>query len=220
MSELIHLLLDLENVQPSAAEIERVRGAHFRLCILHGPHQNHFAADQVKALQPLGPQVRYVQSTKNGRNALDLHVAFTLGEACEQDRRNGIDSRYVIVSADKDFDALFGYLKEQGIKVGRSDTLLGALRCAQELGNSAAACKVVVDAPALSANATRLLKEFKAHPRTRPSTEKKLRNQIASFLALEVTDPEVGRVLAELKKGGFLALAGTKVQYSLATAKA
>lgn len=133
MPALIHLFLDLENVQPSADELKRVRGAHYRLWILHGPHQKHFTADRVSAWQPLGEQVRFVQSVKAGKNALDLHIAFSIGQASEADRRAGAEGHYIVVSRDKDFDALCGYTESVNIRIRRLDTLAEALALARNL---------------------------------------------------------------------------------------
>ncbi len=224
MSTLIHLFLDLENVQPTAAELEQVRGPHFRLWVLHGPQQKNFTTDRVKAWQPLGDQVRFVQSLKAGKNALDLHIAFCIGEASERDRREGVEACYVIVSNDKDFDALFGYLDSQDIKARRAESLPVALKIAtQPLAKPAVQPKPPVAAkpktvakpkPAeVSASAARVLKEFRQHPKTRPSTEKKLKNYLVSMLGNGVTEQDVSRVLGELISLGAITLEGTKVKY-------
>src|SRR5688572_10102613 len=101
---LIHLFVDWENKTPTGAERAQVRGSEYRLWILHGPHQKTFAAELFKAVLPLGEQVRVVQGIKTGRNAMDLHIAFYVGEAREHDRNAGVQGCYVIVSGDKDFD--------------------------------------------------------------------------------------------------------------------
>lgn len=60
-----------------------------------------------------------------------------------------------------------------------------------------------------------MLDVLRQHPKNRPATEKRLRNHLASSLALEGSDPEVGRVLAELKRLKVVSLDGTKVRYNL-----
>jgi len=87
------------------------------------------------------------------------------------------------------------------------------LRCAE--GLRGAVSKAAVAKPAPSANAARLITQFKAHPQTRPSTEKRLRNHLASFLAMPSGDPEIDRVFAELKTLGVVSLIGTKISYRL-----
>ena len=215
MATLVHLLLDLENVQPTAAQLGKVRGAHFRLWILHGPHQKELTTDRVTALLPLGEQVRLVQSMKAGNNALDLHIAFCIGEASERDRQEGSKACYVIVSKDKGFDALFGHLKSRGILVGRAESLPMALTHAAQLtGTQPTRPKSA--APPASANTEKVLKDLREHPRNRPRTEKKLHNHVGSLLGNEAAGQEVNRVLEELKSLAAVALDGTKVKYVLA----
>jgi len=210
---LIHLLIDWENKRPTGAELEQVRGSRFRLWILHGPQQNSFTAEQAKAWQPLGKQVRFVQSTKSGKNALDLHIAFCIGEASQQDRTKEVAACYVIVSGDKDFDALFGYLSEKGIKAARAPSLPEALQLAADL--MPAPEPKVPSKPGASANAERVIQSLREHPKNQPTTLKRLQNHVASLLAKQSADAEVAHVLEELKSLKVLVLNGTKTTYNV-----
>lgn len=210
----IHLFIDLENTQPTAADLEQVRGPQYRLWIMHGPHQKKFHADQAKAWQPLGDHVQFVESAKHGKNALDMHIAFSIGEASERDRREGVDACYLIVSKDGDYDSLLGYLEVRKILTRRAQSLPEALQLAEKL----AATLKPVQSPkpaSRSPNAEMVLQNLREHEKNRPTTEKKLRNHLASFLGKKGTDAEVGRVIAELKKFKVLTIEGTKVKYSL-----
>lgn len=230
MSTLIHLFLDLENVQPTAAQLELVRGSHFRLWVLHGPQQKYFTSDRVRAWQPLGDQVRFVQSTKAGKNALDFHIAFCIGEASERDRAGESAACYIIVSSDKGFDALFGYLSSQKILIGRTESLPEALKVAAQVmakpvaqpqptvqPKPAVAAKPKAAAkpkPAgVSTSTERVLKDLREHPRNRPSTEKRLKNHVVSLLGKDATEQEVSRVMGELKARAVVKVEGTKVKY-------
>ena len=66
---LTYILFDFENVKPTAADFKLIRGADYRVLLFHGPHQNKFDADIVKALQPLGAQVDYEKGERAGKNA-------------------------------------------------------------------------------------------------------------------------------------------------------
>ena len=63
-----HILVDFENVQPSADDIGFMRG------------EVKYAADLAEAWQPLGGNVTFIRCAKAGRNAVDMHIAFYLGE--------------------------------------------------------------------------------------------------------------------------------------------
>lgn len=213
MTMLIHLLLDLENVQPSGAEIEKVRGARYRLWVHHGPHQKSFTADRVKAWQPLGEQVRFVRSEKAGKNALDLHVVFSIGEASEQDRANGQKACYIVVSKDKGYDAMFGYLAGRNIAVRRAETLPEALHIASKL-SGAPESKTPVQ-PNVSVSAQRVIDHLRENKKNRPTSLKRLRNEIDSHLGNRKSEEEVTRVIDELTALKVLVLNGNKPEYLL-----
>jgi len=134
MTVLTHLFLDFENVKPSPADIAQVRGEHIRLWVLRGPHQNKFDAVLAEAWQPLGDRVQFVRSHKAGKNAVDFHVAFSLGRAHKEDELRNQESRYIIVSRDKDFDVLFGYVRSLGSPFERANSIPDALKLAGYTG--------------------------------------------------------------------------------------
>jgi hypothetical protein len=125
---LTHILVDFENVQPSAADIGLVRGEHLRLTIFRGPGQMKYAADVAEAWQPLGANVTFVRCAKAGRNASDMHIAFHLGElVAAQARPGGKGARFVIVSRDTDFDPLLLHIRSQGFEATRVASMKAAL---------------------------------------------------------------------------------------------
>ncbi len=133
MKPLTHLFVDFENHQPRAEDFARVHSTECRIWLFHGPHQNRFAADLVAVWQPLGERVRFVQSSKAGKNALDFHIAFALGLAQQEDLAAGRSARYVVVSKDSGFDALFDHMRTLRAAVGRAETIADALVLAASL---------------------------------------------------------------------------------------
>ncbi len=213
MSPPVHLLVDYENVQPTANELLQLRDSDVRLWIFHGPHQTRFPADVVSAWQPLGDRLQYVKSDKAGRNALDLHIAFCMGELAEKGRASQDSGRFVVIAKDKDLDALFGYLRQHGIHAARAESLSQALTCAENLPRGIH--RKAPEKTNLSHEGARILAQLRAHPQQRPATEKRLLNFIASFLALDAASKAVARVIAELKESGVLAVQGTRLTYRL-----
>ena len=126
---LTHILVDFENVQPTAADIGLVRGEGLRLAIFRGPGQKKYSADVAEAWQPLGGSVTFVHCSKVGRNAVDMHIAFHLGELVAASRGGsaGARARFVIVSKDTDFDPLLLYIRAQGYEASRVATIKAAL---------------------------------------------------------------------------------------------
>jgi PIN domain len=126
---LTYILVDFENVQPSAADIGLVRGDGVRLCIFRGPGQTKYSADVAEAWQPLGASVTFIRCAKAGRNAVDMHIAFYLGElVAAQDRAAaGKGARFVVVSRDTDFDPLLMHVRSHGYSATRVASLKAAL---------------------------------------------------------------------------------------------
>jgi hypothetical protein len=126
---LTHILVDFENVQPSALDIGLVPGDGVRLAIFRGPGQMKYAADVAEAWQPLGANVTFIRCAKAGRNAVDMHIAFYLGElvASQQRADAGQGARFFIVSRDTDFDPLLMHIRSQGFEAGRVASIKAAL---------------------------------------------------------------------------------------------
>jgi hypothetical protein len=124
---LTHILVDFENVQPSAADIALVRGDALRLAIFRGPGQMKYAADVAEAWQPLGAHLSFVRCAKAGRNAVDMHIAFYLGELIAAHGRAGARPRFVVVSRDTDFDPLLMHIRSQGYDATRVASLKAAV---------------------------------------------------------------------------------------------
>jgi hypothetical protein len=124
-----HILVDYENVQPSAADIGLVRGDDVRLTIFRGPGQMKYSADVAEAWQPLGANLGFIRCAKAGRNAVDMHIAFNLGELVAANKGNGDQprARFVIVSKDTDFDPLLMYIRAQGFDAARVASIKAAL---------------------------------------------------------------------------------------------
>lgn len=128
---LTYILIDFENVKPAAAELKLIRGAGYRIRIFHGPHQNKFDADIVKALQPLGGQVEFIQCERAGKNALDFHIAFYLGRMVQESETaaalSAEGANFYIISKDSGFDVLLGHLRELGYGATRVASVREAL---------------------------------------------------------------------------------------------
>jgi len=113
------ILVDLENVQLKAPELAGLKRGEHLLKIFHGPSQNSFTAAMVRALQPLGDAVEYIQCEKAGPNALDFHLAFHLGRLTASQPE--LDFR--IVSRDKGFAQLVAHATRLGHRVSQHASL-------------------------------------------------------------------------------------------------
>jgi len=129
--KLTYILIDFENVQPASEDMSLIRGADYRVRLFHGPHQNRFDAEMVKALQPLGVQLEYVRCERKGKNALDFHIAFYLGrlvQECETAATPlGNKDAFFVVSKDGGFDTLLNHIRTLGYRAERVASVPEAL---------------------------------------------------------------------------------------------
>ncbi len=112
--QLTNILVDFENVQPSAQDIALVRGDDVRLTIFRGPGQKKYSADVAEAWQPLGKNVSFVRCAKAGRNAIDMHIALHIGKLIGEQKSRGASAaaRFIIVSKDTDYDPLLIHIRD------------------------------------------------------------------------------------------------------------
>ena len=78
-----------------------------------GAHQHRLPFDLVAAMQALGAWGRYIKLRHTGKNLLDFHLAFHLGELVARKPA----ATYRIVSKDGGFDALIEDLQARGLAI-------------------------------------------------------------------------------------------------------
>jgi hypothetical protein len=232
----VHILIDFENVQPTATEFSLIRGSQYRVTIFHGPHQNKFDVDMVTALQPLGAQVEYVQCSRKGKNALDLHIAFYLGRLIEVHEKDGVagEAQYLIVSNDGGFDALVAHLKSSGYAAAKvadaTEALaIGPIRVSQaemvETSVAPPAARSGKKAAAVAPAATtkkpvpnarqKLIANLHAHPKSRPTNRLALERHVATILGKKSVDQSAKELIAGLEREGIVTIAEKKIVYEL-----
>jgi hypothetical protein len=232
----VHILIDFENVQPTAAEFSLIRGSQYQLTIFHGPHQNKFDAEMVRALQPLGAQVEYVQCSRKGKNALDLHLAFHLGRLIHGHENRGIvgETRYAIVSKDGDFDALVAHLMSSGyaaakvaditealakgpIRVSQAELVVASVAppAVQSKKNAAVVAPAAAKKKPTPNARQKLIDNLHAHPKSRPSNRLALERHVATMLGKKSVDTSMKELIASLERDGILTIAEKKIDYAL-----
>ena len=110
---MIHLLIDYESIQPRHLETWADKDTHVTVFV--GAHQDGLPCDFVAELQALGSRARYVKIARAGKNALDFHLAFYLGELAARDPT----ATFRVMSRVGGFDALIAHLLARGLAVER-----------------------------------------------------------------------------------------------------
>jgi hypothetical protein len=111
------ILVDFENVQPDL--LAAVEQAKFGVIVFVGASQTKVPFEMAAALQQMGPDATYVKISGNGKNALDFHIAFWIGQLSARFP----SAAFHIISKDNGFDPLIAHLKERGISAARRPSI-------------------------------------------------------------------------------------------------
>lgn len=192
-----YLLIDFENVQPSRLSL--LNGHPCKIVVFLGTDQTKIPVELAKTLQAFGQDAEYLQISGNGRNALDFHIAFKLGELSKENK-NAI---YHIISKDSGFDPLSNYLKKKGIRVHRS--------------------KDITDIPLLRVSNSKnmgekieaIVRNLKMRGSGRPRMVKTLRNTINALFSKSLNDTDLTEIVEALKREGYISIEKENVSYQL-----
>ena len=232
----IYILIDFENVQPTAKDLSLIRGSQYKVRIFHGPHQTKFDAGVVKALQPLGMQVEYVQCSRNGKNALDFHVAFHLGRLIEEREKDGVAARaathFLVVSKDGGFDALLEHIRSLGYQAAKSpdikevmaigavpEPLLAPPRPVSDAAPAPQVAKPKPKAPGATKKKAaldirqKLIDNLRVHPTNRPSNRQALLRHAATVIGSKQVTATVETLIAGLERDGIVVAFDDRIDY-------
>ena len=112
MASPVHVLVDLENVQPPAALLDELAPGFADAWIFHGPHQQKLS-QTFKTM--IGDRATLVPITRAGNNALDFHLSFYLGYVAAKHP----DARLVVVANDKGYEPMIEHAVSLGFEVRR-----------------------------------------------------------------------------------------------------
>nr|WP_165009947.1 PIN domain-containing protein [Neisseria yangbaofengii] len=106
-----HILIDFENVQPKAEQLNGLDDESCHIWLFLGKlQQKSLSVELCEALCRFGKNVHFVRIAKTGKNVLDFYLAYYLGKITEQDN----EALICILSRDGDFDVLVEHLEDVG----------------------------------------------------------------------------------------------------------
>jgi hypothetical protein len=203
------LLVDYENIGKIdlAAIPAAVRDPFF-----FGASQKSVPTDFLKAALKLGERFIPIDIEGQGKNALDFHIAFYLGEFLAQNP----GARCVILSKDKGFDPLVKHLVGREFAVRRAASLAECFPPAAPATTRAPAGtragargKAAADAPLAKA-----LKRLAGMAENkRPHKRKGLVAELHSHLAKKLSEAEVEALVDQLAVAGKLSDANGRITY-------
>ena len=172
------LLVDLENIH--VLNLTNLKN-DIKVFIFVGIHQKKIPFDLVTSAQQLGESLKWVRITGQGKNALDFHIAFYLGELNQSTEKS---VKFTVLSKDAGYDPLVNHL----IQLGRRCKRINSLREADI--NSAN-----LDDP----NTQRILDNLqKIENHKRPRTRNTLEKHITTILRGKASSDEIDSVIDNL----------------------
>lgn len=192
-----YILIDYENVQPG--NLALLDGHACRVIVFLGANQTKVPVEFASGMQSLGENARYIQISGNGPNAVDFHIAFTIGELSKSDA----NACFHVISKDSGFDPLIAYLQKRGIPAQRSRGIADVpfLKV-----SSATTEKEKIDA---------IVRNLASRGAGRPRKVKTLSNTINALFLKSLDAAELSDIVKELEKLGYISIEGEHVIYHL-----
>jgi hypothetical protein len=192
-----YILIDYENIQPK--DIGLLKEGPFKVKVFLGPNQSKVPVALASALQSMGPSAEYVVLETAGPNALDFHIAYTIGVlSCEDPT-----AFFHVISKDTGFDSLMKYLKGKKIFAQRST-------CIAEIPYF----KLPLPADA-EAQIDIVVADLQRRKASKPRAIKTLKGTLHALFKKELTEPQVDQLFEALCARGIVKADGTKVSYEL-----
>ncbi|WP_029918106.1 PIN domain-containing protein [Pelobacter seleniigenes] len=192
-----YVLIDFENVQPSSLEI--LQHHPFKVLVFVGATQTKIPFDIAAAMQALGESAQYVKISGSGKNALDFHIAYYIGELAAKEP----GALFHIISRDAGFDPLIRHLKTKKIKVQRESDLgeIPVLRLSTTTSNDEKISAIV--------------KNLAGRGQSRPRKVKTLSNTINSLFTENLSEQQLRVLVNELEQRKYIQVNNNNVSYHL-----
>ena len=192
-----YVLIDFENVQPS--DLEVLRRHPFRVLVFVGANQTKVPFDLASAMQALGDAAQYVKIAGSGKNALDFHIAYYVGELAAKEP----GAFFHIISRDSGFDPLIKHLKSKKVRVQRERDL--------------AEIPVLQISSATSSDekVAAIVKNLAGRGHARPRKVKTLSNTINSLFSENLSEQKLAVLVSELEKREYITVSDGNVSYKL-----
>jgi len=190
MEKIIYV--DFENVP----NVEIQETTDTKIFLFIGQSQKRLSTSIVKAIQPLGKNVDWVQINGSGKNALDFHIAYYLAMNKAQP-----NTEHFIISKDAGFDPLIAHVNQLGQKVRRVVSYADVF---QKIGlgkDLEGKFKKVKE---------NLMKQQKAR---RPKSRKTLTSFIESTFQKKISAGETNKLIENLFRDGIMEEKSRRISY-------
>lgn len=192
-----YVLIDFENVQPKNLEV--LSKYPFKVYVFVGASQAKITYEFAAAMQQLGENAKYVKIGGNGKNALDFHIAFYVGELAAKDP----EAYFHVISRDTGFDPLIKHLRSRKIRIQSDKDLaeIPVLRISNATSNDEKISAIV--------------KNLSGRGHSRPRKVKTLANTINSLFMKNLEEQELMSLVNELEERSYIAVRDGNISYQL-----
>ena len=192
------ILVDLENVQPDL--LPALALEDFKVLVFVGPQQLKLPIGIVEAVQKMGTKAEYIRVSKQGPDALDMHIAFYMGRLSASTS----DVSFHIIAKDRDYDPLIAHLQRLEIGVAKWPDL------------SAIPILKLAAVTTFDDQVTAASDWLQSREGNRPASIKTLHSSLKkSAFSNRLGDDEISQVIEQLMRQKFVKIDGSKIQYLL-----
>lgn len=174
-----------------------------------GASQKSVPTEFLKAALKLGDRFLPIDIEGQGKNALDFHIAFYLGEYLAANPH----ASCTILSKDKGFDPLVKHLRKRGFAVRRVATVADAVGANAKAKGKAEASASTAEHPPTFEDIVQWLKNMQA--RTRPAKRKGLLAHLKSHFGRKISEVELDKLIDQLIAKKKLSDTAGKLAYQL-----
>lgn len=189
-------LLDMENVQPTSLQKLKNEGYHLKVFV--GANQSKISVELAEEIQTFGESAQYIRIQSSGKNALDFHIAFYMGQLASTEP----DSQFVIVSKDTGYDPLLKHMRNIGIKANRSSAAVGSATTTKPTEQTAVTSKKSPAQMSLAERVAFAHKHLQKAGKAKPGKLASLAADLHSKFQKKLDEKSVQSLIKELIKQG------------------
>ncbi|MEO8385452.1 MAG: PIN domain-containing protein [Betaproteobacteria bacterium] len=209
-----YVLIDFEN-RPVKSIAMLAAGEQFQVYLFLGKNNTKVETALAMEMQALGDRASYVKLESAGKNVLDFHLAYYIGELAASDP----GGFFHVISGDKTFDPLIEHIKGRKIFAARSESIeeMPCFRVAPTPPPAKASIKPAGTSPddLMEHWIEVVVKELITRGESRPVRMKTLVNTIHARIGKDRSGKEAEAVRDTLVSRRIILLDGVKFTYKL-----
>lgn len=182
-----YVFIDFENVP--LVRLELPDDASVKVILLIGEKQRKMELSLVQQIHRHAARVQLIEVGAAGRNALDLTLAYHLGQIVAR----APEAKLYVISKDKDFDPLIGHLRREGRQVTRHDDFHLLPFLTPRLAE-----------PETDERLAKLITQLKHKVTARPARKKTLLAHVDTFFGKQLPPDEIEALVSDLTQRGIV----------------